>query len=123
MRLFRFLRRKADLTEEIESHLKMAIADRVASGQSPADARTSAMREFGSVPMIADSTREQWGWLQLELLVQDIRYNFQNDNGDFDLFSYDLYLHLKQSAPVFEQNRESWLFLDEKATWVLCPLV
>ncbi len=31
-------------------------------------------------------------------------YNgFQNDNGDFDLFSYDLYLHLKQSTPEFEQ--------------------
>ncbi len=28
---------------------------------------------------------------------------FQNDNGDFDLFPYDLYLHLKQSAPEFEQ--------------------
>ncbi len=31
-------------------------------------------------------------------------YNgFENDDGDFDLFSYDLYLHLRQSAPEFEQ--------------------
>jgi macrolide transport system ATP-binding/permease protein len=29
--------------------------------------------------------------------------NYQNDNGDFDLFSYDLYLRLKQAAPEFEQ--------------------
>jgi len=29
--------------------------------------------------------------------------NFQNENGDFDLFSYDLYLRLKQAAPEFEQ--------------------
>jgi hypothetical protein len=28
---------------------------------------------------------------------------FENDNGDFDLFSYNLYLHLKQVAPEFEQ--------------------
>jgi macrolide transport system ATP-binding/permease protein len=28
---------------------------------------------------------------------------FLNDEGDFDLFSYDLYLHLKNSAPEFEQ--------------------
>jgi len=28
---------------------------------------------------------------------------FPNDNGDFDLFPYNLYLHLKQSAPEFEQ--------------------
>ena len=31
-------------------------------------------------------------------------YNgFQKDNGEFNLFSYDLYLHLKQAAPEFEQ--------------------
>ncbi len=31
-------------------------------------------------------------------------YNsFENDDGDFDLFSYDLYLHFKQGAPEFVQ--------------------
>ena len=123
------------------------------------------MREFGNVPMIVDVTRDQWRWLRLETLMQDVRYalrqlrkspgftltailtlalgigantaiftlvsgillrslpvkdpsrlyrigdkndccyynNYQNDNGDFDLFSYDLYLRLKQAAPEFEQ--------------------
>src|SRR5271167_1258886 len=28
---------------------------------------------------------------------------FINDNGDFDLFSYDLYRHFQKSAPEFEQ--------------------
>ena len=28
---------------------------------------------------------------------------FVGENGDFDIFSYDLYLHLKKSAPEFEQ--------------------
>jgi predicted permease len=28
---------------------------------------------------------------------------FINDDGDFDLFSYDLYLHFEESAPEFEQ--------------------
>ena len=28
---------------------------------------------------------------------------FVGDNGDFDIFSYDLFLHLKKSAPEFEQ--------------------
>jgi macrolide transport system ATP-binding/permease protein len=74
MRLFRIFRRKSDLAEEFDSHLQMAIADRMARGQSPAEARASALREFGNVPMIADVTREQWGWLRLELLVQDVRY-------------------------------------------------
>jgi hypothetical protein len=28
---------------------------------------------------------------------------FVGENGDFDIYSYDLYLHLKQAAPEFEQ--------------------
>jgi predicted permease len=32
-----------------------------------------------------------------------IEGGFINDNGDFDIFSYDLYQHLKNSAPEFEQ--------------------
>src|SRR5580700_1395674 len=28
---------------------------------------------------------------------------FVSDNGDFDIFSYDLFLHLKNSTPEFEQ--------------------
>ena len=74
MKLFSFLRRKSELTEEIQSHLNLAIADRIARGQSPLDARKSAMREFGNVPLIADVTRDQWGWLRLELWLQDVRY-------------------------------------------------
>jgi macrolide transport system ATP-binding/permease protein len=35
MRLFRVLRRKSDLAEELESHLRMAIADRIARGNRP----------------------------------------------------------------------------------------
>ena len=32
------------------------------------------MREFGNVPLIADVTRERWGWLGLELSMRDARY-------------------------------------------------
>ncbi|MGA8088048.1 MAG: ABC transporter permease [Terracidiphilus sp.] len=74
MRLFSFLRRKSELIEEIESHLNLAIADRIARGQSPADARKSAMRELGNAPLIADVTRDQWKWLRLELWMHDVRY-------------------------------------------------
>jgi predicted permease len=74
MKLFQWARRKADLVEEIESHLEMATADRVARGESPAAARREAMREFGNVPLVADVTRERWGGLRLEQLIQDLRY-------------------------------------------------
>src|SRR5258707_15216018 len=82
MRLFRFLRRKSDLTEEIESHLNMAIADRVAIGQSPADARKSAIHEFRNVPMVADATRDQWEWLRMELLIQYLHYALRQFHKD-----------------------------------------
>ena len=74
MRLFWFIRRKTELRDEIESHLRMATADRVARGESPEDARRAAMREFGNVPLIADVTRERWGGLRLERLTQDVRF-------------------------------------------------
>src|SRR5580658_7573327 len=31
-----------------------------------------------------------------------IEGGYMSDNGDFDIFSYDLYLQLKKSAPEFE---------------------
>jgi predicted permease len=68
------LRRKHDLHDELESHLKMAIAARVAQGDTAEHARTEALREFGNVPLIADVTRERWGWLRLERTLQDLRY-------------------------------------------------
>ena len=74
MKMFEIFRRKTDLTEEIESHLKMATADRVARGESQIDARRAAVREFGNVPLVADVTRERWGWLRLERLMQDVRF-------------------------------------------------
>src|SRR5579872_6032460 len=70
---FGFQRRKREFEDELDAHLQMAIADRTANGQSPSEARRFALREFGSVSVIADVTREQWGWLRLESLVQDIR--------------------------------------------------
>ncbi len=78
MKLFqslkRMARRKTELNEELEGHLRMAVADRVARGESTEDARREAIREFGSVPLVADVTREKWGWLRLEQFGQDLRY-------------------------------------------------
>ena len=43
MSLFQIFHRKSELKEGIESHLKMATADRVARGESPAEARRAAV--------------------------------------------------------------------------------
>ena len=68
------LRCKSDVQEEIESHLRMAVAERVTRGDSPETARKEAMKEFGNMPLVADVTRERWGWMRTEHLMQDVRY-------------------------------------------------
>ncbi len=78
MKIFgRIFRRKAELNEELESHLRMAVADRVARGESAEDARREAMREFGSVPLVADVTRERWGGIWLERLWVDVDFGWR----------------------------------------------
>jgi predicted permease len=68
---------KSELMEELNSHLNLAIADRISRGESPAAARANALREFGNLPLVADVTRERWGWLRAERLLQDLRYAFR----------------------------------------------
>src|SRR5258708_5104834 len=72
-----FENRARDLDEEIRSHLRMAIQDRIDRGESPQAARQSALREFGNVRLVKDVTYEQWGWLQWGRLWQDLRYAFR----------------------------------------------
>src|SRR3954467_3566035 len=70
-------RREAEdsaLDEEIRSHFAMAVADRIARGESPEAAHAAVRREFGNVAHVKEVTRETWGGLWLERLVQDVRY-------------------------------------------------
>src|SRR5580704_3778067 len=67
-------RAKESLSEELESHLKMAIAERVARGEEPAQARATALREPGNLPLIEDVTRARRGWMWLENVLHDTRY-------------------------------------------------
>jgi len=69
-----FARRRRDLNEEIEAHLRMAVRDRVERGETLAEARAAAAKEFGNVPLVKDVTRETWGWEWLESAAQDLKY-------------------------------------------------
>jgi predicted permease len=69
-----FAKRKDELNEELQAHLRMAIADRMERGESEDEARRNAMRELGNVPLIEDVTRGLWGGVWLERVVQDVRY-------------------------------------------------
>src|SRR5271154_2407028 len=74
---FGFQRRKRELQEEIDAHLQMAIADRVARGETAETARQAAAREFGNIPLVQDVTRDMWGQGWLEQLGRDVRYAFR----------------------------------------------
>src|ERR1700722_2002180 len=52
----------------------MAIADRVARGETAEAARQAAAREFGNIPLVQDVTRDMWGQAWLEQLGRDVRY-------------------------------------------------
>ena len=71
---FGFQRRNRELQEEIDAHLQMAIADRVARGETAETARQAATREFGNIPLVQDVTRDMWGQPRLEQLGRDVRY-------------------------------------------------
>src|SRR5271156_2643352 len=71
---FGFQPRKRELQEEIDAHLRMAIADRVARGETAETARQAAAREFGNIPLVQDVTRDMWGQAWLEQLGRDVRY-------------------------------------------------
>ncbi|MFI5233586.1 MAG: ADOP family duplicated permease [Gemmatimonadales bacterium] len=69
-----FERRTDELSEEMDSHLAMAIAERVARGEPLAAATAAARRQFGNREMVRGTTREMWGLVWLEQLLLDFRY-------------------------------------------------
>ena len=63
-----------ELEAEIEAHLAMAAADRMSRGEAPDPARDAVRREFGNVGQVRELTRDAWGAVWLDRLVQDLRY-------------------------------------------------
>jgi predicted permease len=70
-------RREEELEEEIQSHLQMAIRDRMERGENAEEAESAARREFGNVGLIKETTRGMWGWTNARLLFDDMRYGLR----------------------------------------------
>ena len=66
--------REAELTEELQAHLEMAVAQRIQRGESSAVARENALREFGNVTHVAEVTRDMWGGASFDAFVRDVRH-------------------------------------------------
>jgi hypothetical protein len=69
---FRRRDRRQELDDEIRTHLEMAERDAIERGQSAADARARARREFGNVPHVKEAVRAATGWPRIDRLTQDL---------------------------------------------------
>ena len=67
-------KRDDEINEEIEAHLRMAIQDRMEGGESPEEARHSAVRELGNTMGVTDAIRDVWISRVLQELLQDLRF-------------------------------------------------
>ena len=67
-------RRTQELEQELQNHLEMSARERVERGESGTEAKYAARREFGNFAAVEQITRDQWGWMWLEDLLQDLRY-------------------------------------------------
>ena len=120
--------RDAELRDEIQAHLDMATADRVARGESPAAAAASARRELGNVGQIQEAARDVWGRRWLEQAAQDVRYalrTFRRSPGFAAVAILSLALGIGANAAIFsmfEQMLLRALPAPEPATLVVtCP--
>lgn len=72
--------RDREVHDELEAHLRMAVADRMARGQSRRDAERDARRELGNITHVKEVTREQGlgeFTVSMERVIQDIRYGLR----------------------------------------------
>jgi predicted permease len=75
--LFRRNRHSQQLDDEIQFHLEQQIAENIAAGMCPEEARYAAMRTFGNPTLVKEQAHDTWGWIRLEQLAQDLRYGFR----------------------------------------------
>ena len=67
-------RMERELDEELRFHLEREAEERVRQGMSPAQARRTALRDFGGVERYKEECRDVRGVRALEELWQDVRY-------------------------------------------------
>ncbi len=72
--LFRRGQAAAHLDHELQFHLDQQIAENLAAGMNPEEARRAALRSFGNPTALRDQTRSNWSWNWLEKFFRDAKY-------------------------------------------------
>jgi len=81
-RLFQKSRAEKELDKELRFHLDRQIADYVAAGLSPEEARRRAQMEFGGVERVKEEVRDTHWETHLDNLFRDFRYALRNLRKD-----------------------------------------
>ncbi len=76
-RLFRRARTEKRLDAELRSHLEQQIADYIATGMTPEEARRRGRLEFGGLEQVKEECRDVGAARFIEALVQDVRYGLR----------------------------------------------
>ena len=73
--LFRRDRAATRLDDELAFHLERQVAENIAAGMTPEEARYSALRTFGNPALLREQSRAAWSWNSFESLFRDLRYS------------------------------------------------
>ena len=71
--LFSRNRAEAELEAELHYHLERQVAENMAAGMSPQQARSAALRGFGNPGLLRDPAHATWNWSGIESLLRDLR--------------------------------------------------
>lgn len=67
----------AELGEELQFHLDQETQERQDEGLLEGAARQAARRELGNPALVAENTRDMWGWMRLEQFARDAGYGLR----------------------------------------------
>ncbi|MGB6668260.1 MAG: permease prefix domain 1-containing protein, partial [Candidatus Acidiferrum sp.] len=81
-RLFRKTRSEQQLDAELRFHIERQVADYVATGMPPDEARRRARLDFGGIEQTKEQIREARWETHLDNLFRDFRYALRNLRGD-----------------------------------------
>ena len=73
--LFHRRRAATRLDDELAFHLEHQVAENIAAGMKPDEARYAALRTFGNPALLREQSRAMWNWGNLESLLRDLRYS------------------------------------------------
>lgn len=76
-RLFRRAQTEKHLDAELRFHLEQQIADYVATGMTPEEARRRARLEFGGLDQVKEECRDVGAARFIETMIQDLRYGLR----------------------------------------------